>query len=69
MNKTREKRLRKQNKPQRLQEPNFYDAEGKPFLVRCPECKRENYGPAVATGACAWCGFEAVGSEKLRGEA
>ena len=38
--------------------PNFVD-EGDIFLVRCPKCGRENYAPAVATGQCAWCGFDA----------
>lgn len=38
---------------------NFRDDDGKPFVVRCPdpECARENYGPAVASGQCAWCGW------------
>lgn len=30
----------------------------KKLLVRCPECKRENYAPVVADGICAWCGFD-----------
>lgn len=31
------------------------------FLMRCPKdnCQRENYAPAVASGVCAWCGFDA----------
>ena len=37
--------------------PNFCDEEGNAYLVRCPECKRENYIPMVATGVCAWCGY------------
>lgn len=43
---------------------NFYGDDGKPFLVRCPvpECARENYAPAVASGQCAWCGFQAQSS-------
>lgn len=36
---------------------NFYSKDGRPFLVYCPSCKRENYGPNVATGKCAWCGW------------
>jgi len=28
------------------------------YLVRCPKCKSENWGPAVATGVCAWCGYD-----------
>lgn len=27
------------------------------YLVRCPDCKLENYALMVATGQCAWCGF------------
>lgn len=26
-------------------------------MQRCFECGRENYAPAVATGQCAWCGY------------
>lgn len=36
---------------------NFRDKDGSLFVVRCPECKRENWGPAVASGTCAWCGW------------
>lgn len=36
--------------------PNF-ESNGKFFLVRCFNCSKENYGPAVASGACAWCGW------------
>jgi len=39
--------------------PNFADADGRVYLVRCPECRRENYIPAVAIGRCAWCGYDA----------
>lgn len=28
------------------------------FLERCPQCGKENYAPAVATGQCAWCGWD-----------
>jgi ribosomal protein L37E len=38
---------------------NFRNSEGKPYVVRCPACKRENYAMAVATGVCAWCGWDA----------
>jgi len=34
------------------------------FMARCPLCGRENYGPAVATGQCAWC--EATAESALR---
>lgn len=41
--------------------PNFRDDDGQLYLVRCFKCdaKRglENYAPAVATGNCAWCGW------------
>lgn len=36
----------------------FY-AGNKIFLMRCFECGSENWAPAVATGQCAWCGFDA----------
>jgi len=36
---------------------NFVTDDGRVFLVRCPECRLENYTPAVASGQCAWCGF------------
>ena len=39
----------------------FYSEDGKPYLQRCPECSRENWAPAVATGRCAWCGYVAEG--------
>lgn len=42
--------------------PNFRGEDGRLFLVRCYVCEptrgRENYGPSVATGQCAWCGWE-----------
>ena len=38
--------------------PNFCNKEGKAYLVRCVECKRENYLPAVASGVCAWCEWD-----------
>lgn len=40
---------------------NFAGKDGKIFLVKCPpsECGLENYASAVATGICAWCGFDA----------
>ena len=44
-----------------LRRPNFLGDDGRLYLVRCfacdPEWGRENYGPAVATGTCAWCGW------------
>ncbi len=38
--------------------PNFCDEEGECYLVRCPECEKENYSPAVASGMCSWCGYD-----------
>lgn len=41
--------------------PNFRADNGRFFLVRCfacePERGRENWGPAAASGTCAWCGW------------
>jgi ribosomal protein L37E len=34
-------------------------ADGKLYLQRCFECGRENWAPMVASGQCAWCGFDA----------
>lgn len=31
----------------------------KVYLQRCFKCGKENYGPMVASGCCAWCGFDA----------
>jgi ribosomal protein L37E len=36
---------------------NFYDEKGNYYMVRCPECGRENYAPSVASGVCAWCSY------------
>lgn len=35
----------------------YFVAAGKVYLMRCPECERENYGPMVSSGQCAWCGY------------
>lgn len=37
---------------------NFRDKDGKPFVVRCPQCLRENWAMAVASGQCCWCGWK-----------
>ena len=41
--------------------PNFRNAEGQLFLVRCFNCDkqhgRENRLASVAGGCCAWCGW------------
>lgn len=43
------------------QGPNFRGDNGKLYLVRCYACDsergRENWGPVVASGQCAWCGW------------
>jgi hypothetical protein len=38
--------------------PNFCDEYGRAYLVKCPECKAENYALAVANGICMWCGYD-----------
>jgi hypothetical protein len=47
-----------------------FESEGQLFLVRCVACSdepddpkvpkrgRENYAPMVASGVCAWCGWQ-----------
>ena len=35
-----------------------FRSNGKLYLTRCPQCERENYAPSVASGQCAWCGWE-----------
>ena len=57
-----------QNRP-----PNFIGKNGKFFLVRCfdpihgeewKEIGLENHLPTVATGQCAWCGWNKEDAEK-----
>lgn len=36
---------------------NFFDDQGKFYLVYCYECNKENYSMAVASGTCAWCNW------------
>ncbi len=33
------------------------DKSGKTCMIRCFECGSENWAPAVASGDCAWCGY------------
>ena len=40
-----------------IKEPNFVNRYGKLYIVKCPECKSENYAMAVSSGQCAWCGI------------
>ena len=42
----------------------FLTKSGKQFLVRCHECGKENYAPAVASGCCAWCGYDANATQQ-----
>lgn len=28
-------------------------------LIRCPECRKENYAMNVSSGLCTWCPFNA----------
>ena len=42
--------------------------DGRAYL-RCPECRRENYAPAVARGQCAWCGWKMPDEAKKEGGA
>lgn len=32
--------------------------DGTILLIRCPKCEKENWAPQVASGICAWCGFD-----------
>lgn len=36
----------------------FLGEPGKVYLTRCPKCMLENWAPAVASGQCAWCGYQ-----------
>ena len=38
--------------------PNFCNEDGKAYLIRCPECDRDNYAFNVASGICTWCGYD-----------
>ena len=37
----------------------YWNKEGRPGVIRCMECGRENYAPAVSSGSCAFCGWQA----------
>lgn len=37
----------------------YYPDSGTLLLICCPECGRENWALQVASGTCAWCGFDA----------
>ena len=36
----------------------YYPESGTLLLIRCPKCGRENWAPQVASGTCAWCGYD-----------
>lgn len=42
---------------------NSFWANGMWYMQRCHSCRRENYALSVATGKCAWCGFDANNKE------
>ena len=52
------------SKPKLEDMPQNFREDGKAYVVRCPACKRENYAMAVASGICAWCGWEAEEGEE-----
>ncbi len=52
------------SKPSFTDEPANFEDDGQRFLVRCPSCGEKNWGPAVASGACAWCGWDANGDDQ-----
>jgi len=46
-------------KPKIIPKGCFWSEENqKLYMVRCPKCGKENYAPAVASGTCAWCGYD-----------
>lgn len=45
----------------------FRMQDGKLGLVRCFDCGKENYAPAVSSGVCAWCGFDCNNVETKEG--
>lgn len=53
--------MTKPRPPQPTEKPkgHVFTEDGKTYLVRCPECYAENYAPAVASGVCAWCNYNA----------
>lgn len=44
----------------------YYPDTDRLLLIICPKCGRENWGVQVATGKCAWCGYD--GRELLNSE-
>lgn len=39
--------------------------DGRFGLIRCPKCERENYGMAVSSGVCCWCGFSNIEAKEI----
>lgn len=37
----------------------YLDSDGAVYLFKCFECGQENWAVAVASGECAWCGYDA----------
>lgn len=37
----------------------YYEDTNDLLLIRCPKCGRENWALQVASGICAWCGYDA----------
>lgn len=50
--------------------PNFINEKGRVYLVKCPniECSKENYSIAVASGICAFCGYNLNETKILKDE-
>ena len=42
----------------------YYPESDTLLLIRCPKCGRENWASQVASGTCAWCGYD--GHELLK---
>lgn len=40
--------------------------DGTILLMRCPKCGLENWALAVASGSCAWCGYDAHKDKELK---
>lgn len=52
--------IKKMNKSRILADGvEYYPDDETLLLIRCPQCGAENYAPAVATGKCIWCGYDA----------
>ena len=37
----------------------YYPDSDTLLMIRCPKCGKENWAPQVASGTCAWCGYDA----------